>query len=77
MEVATLWAQMAAGGGLDEMRRLRTKVKDLRERVGFYKGRYHVVVLVDQIEHYKCLIMIGTISMCTGMGVQGESDWNV
>lgn len=39
-----LRAQVAVGGGLDEMRRLQAKVEDLRERARFYQGRYHAVV---------------------------------
>lgn len=44
VEVVTLRVQVAVGGGMDELRRLWTNVEDLREREGFYQGRYHVVV---------------------------------
>ena len=53
VEVVTLWAQMAVGGGLDELQRLEVEVEDLRERVGFYQGRYHAAVPASQIKHYR------------------------
>ncbi len=52
-EVATLRAQVAVGGGLDELRRLWAEVEDLRERARFYRGRYHAAVPTSQIEHYR------------------------
>lgn len=51
--MATLRVQMVVGGGLDELRRLQAEVEDLRERAGFYRGRYHTVVPTSQIEHYR------------------------
>ena len=47
---------MAVGGGTKELRQLRGEVKDLWERVDFYKGMYHAVMLASQIEHYKNLM---------------------
>ena len=54
VEVLTLQAQVAMGGSLDELRRLPTKVEELRERANFYWRRYHATVLASQIEHYRC-----------------------
>lgn len=38
---------MVVGGGMDELRILWADVEDLRERVIFYQGRYHAVVLAN------------------------------
>lgn len=47
-------------------------MEELRERLGFYRGRYHASMPVDYIEHYRNLKVIGTVGTCTGMGAQGR-----
>lgn len=76
-EVATLRAQVAGGGGLDEVRRLRTEMEELRERVGFYRGRYHAAVPAAQIEHYRRPTRSGTARTHTGMQGGEDSGWSV
>lgn len=75
--VATSRAQMVAGGGMDAMWQRRAELVELWERARFYRGRYHTVVPVDQIEHYRNLTMMGIVGTCTSVGAHGGSDWSV
>lgn len=74
MEVATLRVQMVVGGGMDEMRWLQSDLVEVRERARFYRGRYHVAVPIDQIEHYRRLTVTSTAGTRTEVG---GSDWSV
>lgn len=59
---------MMAGGGLEEIRHLRTWVEELREMTSFYRGRYHEAMPIDQIEHYRHLTVTGITGTHTSMG---------
>ena len=63
------------GGGMDEMRRLQGEVENLREIEGFYHGRYHAGVLMDQVEHYRWLTWLHKARTHIGMQGGGESGW--
>ena len=76
MEVATLQAHVVVGGGIEELRRLRAEVEELRERARFYQGRYYVAITVDRIEHYGWSTRLGTNGTHIGMQGGGDGGWS-